>query len=138
MNEFRIFEDLHKLQNQFSSLWDPFLLNGGSAYPALNIHKGTDAVTITALIPGIESENLEITVSGNQLHLSGETPTNVPKTSQGTNRVERFHGKFHRALELPTEVDPDKTVAEFKNGVLVLTLPIRESVKPRKIQIQTN
>ncbi len=130
MNEFKIFEDL---QNQFSGLWNPLLFHGGSAYPALNIHKGVDAVTITALIPGIEPENLDITVSGNQLHLNGETPKSAPET----NRVERFHGKFHRALELPTEVDSEKAVAEFKNGVLVLTLPVRESVKPRKIQIQT-
>ncbi|AXR61736.1 Hsp20/alpha crystallin family protein [Leptospira mayottensis] len=134
MNEFRIFEDLHKLQNQFSGLWDPFLLHGGSAYPALNIHKGVDAVTVTALIPGIEPENLEITISGNQLHFNGES---APKSTQGVNRAERFHGKFHRTLELPTEVDSEKANAEFKNGVLVLTLPIRESVKPRKIQIQT-
>ncbi|EMO60215.1 spore protein SP21 family protein [Leptospira borgpetersenii serovar Pomona str. 200901868] len=130
MNEFRILEDL---QNQFSSLWNPFLLHGGSAYPALNIHKGIDAVTITALIPGIEPENLEITMSGNHLHLNGE----IPKSTQGINRAERFHGKFHRTLELPTEVDSEKANAEFKNGVLVLTLPVRESVKPRKIQIQT-
>ncbi|AXX16284.1 MULTISPECIES: Hsp20/alpha crystallin family protein [Leptospira] len=130
MNEFRILEDL---QNQFSSLWNPFLLHGGSAYPALNIHKGIDAVTITALIPGIEPENLEITMSGNHLHLNGE----IPKSTQGVNRAERFHGKFHRTLELPTEVDSEKANAEFKNGVLVLTLPVRESVKPRKIQIQT-
>ncbi|MBE8365514.1 Hsp20/alpha crystallin family protein [Leptospira borgpetersenii] len=130
MNEFRILEDL---QNQFSSLWNPFLLHGGSAYPALNIHKGIDVVTITALIPGIEPENLEITMSGNHLHLNGE----IPKSTQGINRAERFHGKFHRTLELPTEVDSEKANAEFKNGVLVLTLPVRESVKPRKIQIQT-
>ncbi|URD71002.1 Hsp20/alpha crystallin family protein [Leptospira borgpetersenii] len=130
MNEFRILEDL---QNQFSSLWNPFLLHGGSAYPALNIHKGIDAVTITALIPGIEPENLEITMNGNHLHLNGE----IPKSTQGVNRAERFHGKFHRTLELPTEVDSEKANAEFKNGVLVLTLPVRESVKPRKIQIQT-
>ncbi|ALO27130.1 Hsp20/alpha crystallin family protein [Leptospira borgpetersenii] len=130
MNEFRILEDL---QNQFSSLWNPFLLHGGSAYPALNIHKGIDAVTITALIPGIEPENLEITMSGNHLHLNGE----IPKSTQGVNRAERFHGKFHRTLELPTEVDSEKANAEFKNGVLVLTLPVRESVKPRKIKIQT-
>ncbi|ABJ75720.1 Hsp20/alpha crystallin family protein [Leptospira borgpetersenii] len=130
MNEFRILEDL---QNQFSSLWNPFLLHGGSAYPALNIHKGIDVVTITALIPGIEPENLEITMSGNHLHLNGE----IPKSTQGINRAERFHGKFHRTLELPTEVDSEKANAEFKNGILVLTLPVRESVKPRKIQIQT-
>ncbi|WP_061221638.1 Hsp20/alpha crystallin family protein [Leptospira borgpetersenii] len=130
MNEFRILEDL---QNQFSSLWNPFLLHGGSAYPALNIHKGIDVVTITAPIPGIEPENLEITMSGNHLHLNGE----IPKSTQGINRAERFHGKFHRTLELPTEVDSEKANAEFKNGVLVLTLPVRESVKPRKIQIQT-
>ncbi|EQA69952.1 Hsp20/alpha crystallin family protein [Leptospira noguchii] len=138
MNQFRIFEDLHKLQNQFSNLWDPFLLNGGSAYPALNIYKGNDSVTITALIPGIDPEKLEITVSGNQLHLNGEALAKEPKTNPGANRVERFHGKFHRTLELPTEVDSEKANAEFKNGVLTLILPIRENVKPRKIQIQTN
>ncbi|TGL77943.1 Hsp20/alpha crystallin family protein [Leptospira yasudae] len=136
MNEFRIFEDLHKLQNQFSSLWDPFPASGGSAYPALNIHKGADEVTITALIPGIDPETLDITVSGKRLDLSGEAPANSHASSH-SNRVERFHGKFRRSLELPAEVDSEKTTAEFKNGVLVLTLPIRESVKPRKIQIAT-
>lgn len=137
MNEFRIFEDFHKLQNRFSSFWEPFPTNGGSAYPTLNIHKGADAITITALVPGIEADSLEITVSGNQLRLEGETPANTPKDSYNTNRVERFQGKFRRTLELPAEVDSEKTAAEFKNGVLVLTLPIRESVKPRKIQVQT-
>lgn len=136
MNEFRIFEDLHKLQNQFSGFWDQFPARGGSAYPALNIHKGTDEVTITALIPGIDPESLQITVSGNRLDLSGEAPVNSHATAN-TNRVERFHGKFRRALELPAEVDSEKATAEFKNGVLILSLPIRESVKPRKIQIQT-
>ncbi|AYV57193.1 Hsp20/alpha crystallin family protein [Leptospira kmetyi] len=138
MNEFRIFEDFHKLQNRFSSFWDPFSANGGSAYPTLNIHKGADEITITALVPGIDPNSLEITVSGNQLRLEGDALANRPKDSYDTNRVERFHGKFRRALELPAEVDSEKTTAEFKNGVLVLTLPIRESVKPRKIQIKTN
>ncbi|PJZ58116.1 Hsp20/alpha crystallin family protein [Leptospira barantonii] len=137
MNEFRIFEDFHKLQNRFSSLWDQFPANGGSAYPTLNIHKGTDAITITALVPGIDTNSLEITVSGNQLRLEGEAPVNKPQDSYNTNRVERYHGKFRRTLELPAEVDSEKTTAEFRNGVLVLTLPIRESVKPRKIQVQT-
>nr|WP_232371702.1 Hsp20/alpha crystallin family protein [Leptospira ainazelensis] len=138
INEFRMIEDLHKLQNQFSSLWDPFVAAGGSAYPSLNIHKGNESVTITALIPGISPDSLDITVSGNQLRLSGEAPSQAPKTNFSAKRVERFQGKFQRTLELPTEVDPEKTKAEFKNGILVLTLPIRESVKPRKIQIQTN
>ncbi|AOP35972.1 molecular chaperone Hsp20 [Leptospira tipperaryensis] len=138
MHEFRMIEDLHKLQNQLSSLWDPFVAAGGSAYPSLNVHKGSDSVTITALIPGLAHDTLDITVSGNQLRLSGEAPSHAPKANLGAKRVERFQGKFQRTLELPTEVDPEKTTAEFKNGILVLTLPIRESVKPRKIQIQIN
>ncbi|XDD51950.1 Hsp20/alpha crystallin family protein [Leptospira sp. WS92.C1] len=137
MNEFRIIEDLHRLQNQFASLWDPFVAAGGSVYPALNIHKGSDQVTITALVSGIDPDSLDITVSGNQLRLSGEVISGAPKSDLGANRVERFHGKFQRSLELPAEVDPEKTTAEFKNGILHLTLPIRESVKPRKIQVQS-
>ncbi len=84
MNQFRIFEDLHKLQNQFSNLWDPF---GGSAYPALNIYKGNDSVTITALIPGIDPEKLEITVSGNQLHLNGEALAKEPKIRSQNTKI---------------------------------------------------
>ncbi|TGK31140.1 Hsp20/alpha crystallin family protein [Leptospira gomenensis] len=137
MHEFRMIEDLHKLQNQISNLWDPFVGNGGSAYPALNIRKGADEISITALVPGIQPESLDITVSGNQLRLSGEVGSDLPKEKTGPVRVERFHGKFQRSLELPAEVDPEKTTAEFKNGILTLTLPIRENVKPRKIQIQT-
>ncbi|MDV6236859.1 Hsp20/alpha crystallin family protein [Leptospira ellisii] len=136
MHEFRMIEDLHKLQNQLSSLWDPFVASGGNAYPALNVHKGTDEISITALVPGIQPESLDITVSGNQLRLSGEIASELSR-EKGPVRVERFHGKFQRSLELPAEVDPEKTTAEFKNGILTLILPIRESVKPRKIQIQT-
>jgi HSP20 family protein len=81
--------------------------------------------------------DLEIFVHGNQLSIKGERPE-PPSESKTWHRQERGYGKFVRLVDLPFELDQDKVEAEFKNGVLTITLPKREESKPRRIEVKTD
>ena len=80
---------------------------------------------------------MEIYVTGNQFTIKGER--RPPQNIGGTwHRQERDYGKFTRMVELPGELNGDKVSAEFKNGVLMITLPKSEAVKPRRIEVKVN
>jgi HSP20 family protein len=92
-------------------------------------------IYVEAEIPGIKAEDLDISVVGRTLTLSGERK---PEEAQDVNyhRRERKWGSFRKALTLPEDVNADAILAECKNGVLKITLPKAENVKPRKITIK--
>ena len=106
-----------------------------AAYPALNTWEDEQNVYVEAELPGLELDSLEIYVhGGNQLSLKGQRKE--PVGLQGVwHRRERGYGPFSRVFELPYDVEADKVQAELKNGVLLLTLPKREEVKPRRIEV---
>ena len=109
-----------------------------SAFPALNLWGDDRNLYVEAELPGFELSELEILVSGEgQLSIKGErTP---PSHEGGTwHRQERGYGRFGRMIELPDPVDPDHVSAEFKHGVLTITMPKREDVKPRRIEVKCN
>lgn len=115
--------------------------NGQSAniarYPLVNLWEDNDHVYAETELPGFQLSDLEIYVTGNQLTLKGER--HAPKHESGTwHRQERGHGQFMRVVELPSDIDADNVAAEFKHGVLMITLPKSESVKPRRIEIKSN
>ncbi|MCA9200943.1 MAG: Hsp20/alpha crystallin family protein, partial [Planctomycetales bacterium] len=90
-----------------------------------------------AELPGFNLDDLEIYVTGNQLTIKGER--RPPEHKDGTwHRQEREYGKFSRMIEIPGDVDGEDVLAEFKNGVLHITLPKSEAVKPRRIQVNAN
>ncbi|MEO8271102.1 MAG: Hsp20/alpha crystallin family protein [Aureliella sp.] len=104
-------------------------------YPALNVWEDKDQLYAEAELPGFSLDDLEIYVTGNQLSIKGER--RPPENDGGTwHRQERGYGKFARMVELPGELDGHKVSAEFKNGVLLITLPKSEAVKPRKIEVK--
>ena len=107
-------------------------------YPPLNIWEDDDNLYAEAELPGFELDNLEILITGgNQLQLHGER--RAPELEGGAwHRRERGYGKFNRVIELPGDVDSERVSAEFKNGVLKVTLPKREEVKPRRIEVKVN
>ena len=107
------------------------------SYPALNVWEDEDHFYAEAELPGFSLEDLEIYVTGNQLTIKGER--RPPENKRGTwHRQERGYGKFTRMVELPGELDGDNVSAEFKNGVLRITLPKSEAVKPRRIEVKAN
>ncbi len=111
-------------------------INAGT-FPALNVWEDEYQLYAEAELPGFGLDNLEIYVTGNQLTIKGERLS--PKNEGGVwHRRERGAGKFSRMVELPGDLDGDKVSAEFKNGVLRITLPKSDAVKPRRIEVMAN
>jgi HSP20 family protein len=105
-------------------------------WPRINLRGDADHIYVEALLPGIEPEKIDMNVLGNTLTLSGERPAAVADRNGRTwHRRERGTGKFLRTIELPVEIDPDKVKAEYRNGLLRVTLPKAEVAKPKKISI---
>ena len=94
-----------------------------------------DHLYVEAELPGLDLNDLEIHVTGdNQLSLQGERKR--PAEEEGDwHRRERSFGAFSRVVELPADVDCEKVAATFKHGVLTITLPKREELKPRRIEV---
>jgi len=104
---------------------------------AVDMIDGKDDVIVTASVPGIKPEDLDITLTGDTLTIRGEFKSEDKREDASVIRQERRFGAFERSLSLPTQVVADKARAEFENGVLTLTLPKAEEVKPKSIKVKT-
>ncbi len=104
--------------------------------PSINLWETGDAVVVEAELPGVQQEQIEISVVGNELTLKVERPE-LEKEGVTFHRRERPSGSFVRVVRLPTEVEANRVEAEFRNGVLTVTLPKAESARPRKIHVTT-
>jgi HSP20 family protein len=106
------------------------------AYPLINLSEDADSLYVEALAPGINPESLKITVVRDQLTITGEKATSA-KEAEGISfhRNERAAGKFIRTVTLPAEVDENKIKAEYKNGLLLITMPKAEAAKPKQITV---
>ncbi len=107
-------------------------------YPLVNIGEDKDNVYVEALAPGINPETLEVSVLNNTIRIAGEKPAIKDVKPEAFHRNERGAGKFIRTISLPVDVDADKVKAEYKNGVLTITLPKAESAKPKQITVSVN
>lgn len=105
------------------------------AFPALNVWQKDDEVFVEAELPGVKSDDLEISVIGNELSIKGRRPE-FEEEKVSYHRRERGMGDFHRVLRLPVEVDGDRVQARLADGVLLITLPKAEAAKPKKINVQ--
>ena len=103
---------------------------------ALDVFESDDDVTVRASIPGVKPENIDISVTGETLTVKGETSEEKEEKTGNYHLRERRYGAFQRSITLPTMVNADKAQAEFKHGVLTLTLPKVEAVKPKSIKIK--
>jgi HSP20 family protein len=119
---------------RFPSVWDR---NGGEvASLALDVAEKDDAYVVKASLPGVNSEDVDITLADNVLTIRGETKADNEIKQENYHLRERRFGAFMRSVTLPNAVDADKIEAVNENGVLTLTLPKAESVKPRKIEVK--
>jgi HSP20 family protein len=103
--------------------------------PALDLYENEDAYVATIELPGLKAEDLSIDLRDGVLTLSGERKA---EANGGAFRNERPAGKFSRKVELPHRVDAQNVKAEYKDGVLTVTLPKAEDAKPRKINVSLN
>jgi len=114
----------------------PVSMSGGSVIPAIDLYQNNDAVIVKAALPGLKADDVQISVTADVLTLRGEfKQENEQKDTTYHIREQRF-GSFERSIMLPSDVQTDKSKADFENGILTVTLPKAESVKPKTITIK--
>lgn len=120
----------------FQSTWDltreTQLMGGWS--PVIDLYEDNDNLVVKAEVPGMKKEDIQITLHGDTLSISGERKLER-KTDSGTYRSERFEGRFHRVFSLPTVVNPDKITATYADGLLTISMPKAEEAKPKQIPV---
>jgi len=102
----------------------------------LDMYQTEDSVVVKSAVPGVKPDDIDITISGNTLSISGETKEEEEVTEENYIRRERRHGSFSRSVVLPEGVDPDKAEATFDDGILTLTIPKVPEAKPEVIKIK--
>ena len=111
-------------------------LERGGWFPAVDIREEEGVLTFVADLPGLEREDVEVTVENNILTIKGERRSDVEEKRDTYHRVERTFGAFSRSFTLPRGVDAAKVDARFTNGVLTINIPKTEAAKPHKISIR--
>lgn len=104
--------------------------------PVVDIRETDDALMLTAELPGLTREDVQITLDNNVLTLSGERSFEKESKGETFHRIERSYGAFSRSFTLPANVKTDQVAAVFGDGLLRVTLPKVEEAKPRKIEIR--
>jgi len=127
----RLFEE--SFVRPASVLFGP--LAGGTL--AVDMYDAGDAIVVKTAVPGVKPEDLDISITGDTLTIKGEAREESEVKAENYIRRERRMGSFCRSLALPTQVNADKAEATFEHGVLTLTIPKAEEVKPKVIKVKT-
>jgi HSP20 family protein len=114
----------------------PFNVSAVSAIPAIDLYQTADEVVVKAALPGLKTEDVQISVTGEVLTLRGEYKQEEEKKEATWHIREQRYGSFERSILLPTDVQTDKAKADFENGILTISLPKAETVKPKTINIK--
>jgi HSP20 family protein len=130
-----------ELDRLFESPWTELartsqLLSGWT--PALDVHEDKDNFVVQAELPGMKREEIDVSLHDGALSISGERKTEKKYEEAEVYRTERFFGKFQRTVTLPAPVAADKVKAQYKDGVLTITLPKTEAAKPKQIDVNVN
>ena len=144
ITRFDPFRDLAVVQDRMNRLFadsyrgpgrDEALLNGGSWTPAVDIYEVDGGLVLKAELPDVNREDIEVNVENNTLTLRGDRKVDQTIKHESFHRIERSYGSFVRQFSLPATVDAAKIAAEYKNGVLTVTLPVREEARPRSVKV---
>lgn len=121
----------------FNDAFTPSLsATGGWQAPAVDLYQTDDEVVVKAALPGMKSDDVQISVTGDMLTIKGEFKQAEEKKEKAYSLREQRFGAFERTFGLPTAVVADKARADFENGILTITLPKAEEVKPRMITVK--
>ena len=130
---------MDRLFNQMlNAPWTPALsedVTNRGFMPAVDIRETPENLTLTAELPGLDKQNVNITLENQVLTISGERSFEKEVKNETCHRIERSYGTFSRSFTLPANLQTDKVDAKFDKGVLTITVPKAEESKPRKITI---
>ena len=134
--------DLASLHREMDDLFDGFFrgldrpLGTYRAWPAIDVAEKEDAMVIRAEVPGCKADDIDISLYGNTLTISGQKKESKEEQNGGYYHVESTYGSSRRDIGLPTDVDTDKVDATCKDGVLSITLPKAEASGARKVKVK--
>ncbi len=137
------FDQLNRLRDEidqvFQSSFGDFgpstgFLEGWS--PAVDLIEDKDKLSVKAELPGMKREDIEVSLHGDTLSISGERKEEKERKEGENYRAERFFGRFQRTIHLPQPVDGNKVEASYRDGVLTITLPKTEEAKRKQIEIK--
>uniref|UniRef100_A0A832H0G9 Hsp20/alpha crystallin family protein n=1 Tax=Oscillatoriales cyanobacterium SpSt-402 TaxID=2282168 RepID=A0A832H0G9_9CYAN len=141
-------QEFDTLRRQFDDLFDELApisrvggkVNGHTWAPAIELRSTDDAVVLRAELPGINAEDLDVQVTREAVSISGEykSETKTEDKEHQIHRSEFRYGSFQRVIPLPTAIQNDQVKAEFKDGILTLTLPKVEAEKPKVVKVSLN
>lgn len=114
----------------------PLSLREGWSVPAIDMYQTNDEIVVKAALPGVKADEVQINITGELLTIKGEIKQEEDKKEKAWHIHEQRYGSFERSVVLPTEVVADKAKAEFENGILTITLPKADEVKPRTITVK--
>jgi HSP20 family protein len=114
--------------SQLLSIWNP----------ALDVYEDKDNVIVKAELPGMKKEDIEVSLHNGALSISGERKSEEKFQEAEAYRSERFVGRFHRSVTLPSEVKGNEVKAQYKDGILTVTLPKAEAAKPKQIEVKVD
>jgi HSP20 family protein len=120
----------------FRGLDRPLAFLGQKVWPAIDVAEKDDAIVVRAEVPGMKPEEIDISVYGNTLTISGEKKEAKEEHGDGFYHVESAYGSFRREVALATDIDEEKIEAACKDGVLSITLPKAEKSKTVKVQVK--
>ncbi|MFN6465276.1 MAG: Hsp20/alpha crystallin family protein [Nostoc sp. DedVER02] len=136
------FREIDTLQRQMNRLFDRLIptTNGGERSgfifsPAAELEETDDAIRLKLELPGLEAKDINIEATPESISISGERKTESRNEENGVTRSEFRYGKFQRIIPLPSQIQNSKVQAEYKNGILHLTLPKAESEKHKAVKI---
>jgi len=133
--------EMMSLRDAMDRLFDdaftrPLSLKDAWSVPAIDMFQTDDEVVVKAALPGIKADEVQINITGEVLTLKGEVKHEEEKKEKAWHIREQRYGSFERSVVLPTDVIADKAKADFENGILTITLPKAEEVKPKVISIK--
>ena len=137
------FRDLITLREKMNRLFEEAFTSRGedrelissSWTPSVDIYETENALVLSAEVPGVDEDDIEIRIEDNTLSIKGERKFEKETKEENYHRIERAYGSFYRSFTLPSYVDQDKIEAEHENGVLKITMPKKPELKPRKVKV---
>lgn len=138
----RPLRELSNLRREMDDLWGnltgekEFLPTKGEWMPAVDVSETKDSLIVKAEIPGMESKDIDISLSGDLLTIKGEKKQKTEEKKENYHRIETHYGAFSRTIRVPVSVNSEKIKASYDNGVLKITLPKKEEVKAKQIEIK--